>query len=356
VEEFLRENEATILFVGMVVALFVAVIAEVVLQRRAETETTRFRWLNNISLTLINQAGVNVLSLTVTIMIAWWGTEDEIGLLRHSDVGFWPLLLLAVFTFELISYWFHRALHAFPILWRMHAVHHSDTEVDFTTTYRNHPLELYINAPLTIPVILIIGFPVEVVTAYQLLKTSISVFAHSNVRLPAGLDRALRFLLVTPDFHRLHHCSERVYTDSNFSAAFPIYDYVFRTAKSRPYDEQETMELGLEYFRDPIDGRLDRLLLMPFVWRSRERSRDSARPVLPELDIEARDKPGAVFAVMGEGELREIIPPVAYEEVDVHMVDGVAEPLERLEQACGGPRNLDTGRGRNPQLGGRRFA
>jgi sterol desaturase/sphingolipid hydroxylase (fatty acid hydroxylase superfamily) len=192
VEGFLRENEATILFVGMVVALVIAVIAEVVLQRRPETEATRLRWLNNISLTLINQASVNVLPLVVTIMIAWWGSEAEIGLLRHVGIGFWPMLLLAVFTFELISYLFHRALHAFPILWRLHAVHHSDTEVDFTTTYRNHPLELYINAPLTIPVILMLGFPVEVVTAYQLLKPLINVFAHSNVRLPARFDRALR--------------------------------------------------------------------------------------------------------------------------------------------------------------------
>ena len=268
--EFLRDNDATVMFVGMIAALFVAVIAEAVVQRRPETETTRRRWLNNISLTLVNQVNVNFVSLAGTIMIAWWGSEAEIGLLRQSGIGFWPMLLLAIFTFELISYWFHRALHAFPLLWRVHAVHHSDTEVDVTTTYRNHPLELYINAPLTIPVILLIGFPVEVVAAYQLLKTSISVFAHSNIRLPAGLDGALRFVLVTPDFHRVHHCSEKVFTDSNFSAAFPIYDYVFGTAKSRPYDEQETMELGLEYFRDPVDSRLDRLLLMPFVWRSRE--------------------------------------------------------------------------------------
>src|SRR6266511_997254 len=140
VREFLRDNDATILFIGMVAVLFVAVIAEAVLQRRPETETTPLRWLNNISLTLVNQASVNVLSLAVTIMIAWWGSEAEIGLLRQSGIGFWPMLLLAVFTFELISYWFHRALHTFPILWRLHAVHHSDTEVDFTTTYRNHPL------------------------------------------------------------------------------------------------------------------------------------------------------------------------------------------------------------------------
>ena len=302
-EGFLRENEATILFVGMVVALVIAVIAEVVLQRRPETEATRLRWLNNISLTLINQASVNVLSLVVTILIAWGGSEAEIGLLRHLGIGFWPMLLLAVFTFELISYLFHRALHAFPILWRLHAVHHSDTEVDFTTTYRNHPLELYINAPLTIPAILMLGFPVEVVTAYQLLKTLINVFAHTNVRLPASFDRALRLVLVTPDFHRLHHCSDRIYTDSNFSAAFPIYDYVFGTAKSRPYGDHETMELGLEYFRDPVDGRLDRLLLMPFVWRSMEGARNSTRPMPAQLRVEVCNKPRAVSAVMGEGKL-----------------------------------------------------
>ncbi len=96
------------------------------------------------------------------------------------------------------------------------------------------------------------------------------------------------------------------------------------------------MELGLEYFRDPIDGRLDRLLLMPFVWRSRERSRDSARPVLRELDIEARDKPGAVFAVMGEGELREIVPPVAYEEVGAHVVDGGQSRSSASNRLAGG--------------------
>jgi len=303
VEEFLRDNEATIPFVGMAAALFVAVIAEVALQRRPETGNTRFRWLNNIFLTLIDQANVSFVTVVITIMIAWWGDEAEIGFLRQSGIGFWPMLLLAVFTFELISYWFHRALHAFPLLWRIHAVHHSDTEVDFTTTFRNHPLELYVNAPLTIPVILLLGFPVEVVATYQLLKISISVFGHSNIRLPAGLDRALRFVLVTPDFHRLHHCSEKVFTDSNFSAAFPIYDYLFGTAKWRPYDEQETMELGLEYFRDPVDSRLDRLLLMPFVWRSREEARPSVRPAAPELSIEAREESGPVWAVMGKGEL-----------------------------------------------------
>lgn len=328
-EEFLRNNEATILFVAMVAALFIAAIAEVVLQCRPDRPNTHFRWLNNISLTLINQVSVNVLSVAATIVIAWWGSEAEIGLLQDSGIGFWPMLLLAVFTFELISYWFHRAMHAFPILWRLHAVHHSDTEVDFTTTYRNHPLELSVNAPLTIPVILVLGFPLEVVTAYQLLKTSINVFAHSNVQLPAKLDKALRLVLVTPDFHRIHHCSERVYTDSNFSAAFPIYDYLFGTAKSRPRVEHKTMQLGLEYFREALDGRVDRLLLMPFVWRSRER-RKSSHPVSSELGVEISQKSSG-SGVVSEGEFREIVTSVANKEIGPHVVHLAAQPFQRPE-------------------------
>jgi sterol desaturase/sphingolipid hydroxylase (fatty acid hydroxylase superfamily) len=283
-EKYLEDNEGTVLFVGMIAALIVAALLEAFLQRRPQAANLNMRWANNIGLTLINQAGVNLLTIGVTIAIAWWGNEADIGLLRHWNLGFWPTLLLAILTFELIAYWFHRALHAVPILWRMHAVHHSDTELDFTTTYRNHPLELYVNAPLTIPVILLLGFPAAVVTAYQLIKTSISVIAHSNIRLPENLDRILRFVIITPDYHRLHHCSERQFTDSNFCAAFPLYDYVFGTAKTRPYKDHETMELGLEHFRKPIDGRLDRLLLMPFTWISQEEEKTRINATRTDLD------------------------------------------------------------------------
>jgi sterol desaturase/sphingolipid hydroxylase (fatty acid hydroxylase superfamily) len=272
-EKYLRDHDETVLFVGMIAALIVAAILEVVVQRRPHAANMKTRWANNIGLTLINEAGVYVLTIGVTIAIAWWGDEANIGLFDYSKLGFWPTLLIAILVFEFISYWFHRALHAVPLLWRMHAVHHSDTELDFTTTYRNHPLELYINAPLTIPVILLLGFPVAVVTAYQLLKTSISVIAHSNIRLPENVDRIVRRLIITPDYHRLHHCSDRQFTDCNFCAAFPLYDYLFGTAKTRPYEDHETMELGLKEFRSPLDSRLDSLLLMPFTqtWHEQER-------------------------------------------------------------------------------------
>jgi sterol desaturase/sphingolipid hydroxylase (fatty acid hydroxylase superfamily) len=278
VENFLQDNEGTVLFLGMVAAVIVAMLLETVVPRRPEAPGANRRWANNIGLTLVNQLNVNWLTGVVSAGIAWWGQEEQFGLLRQFDLGFWPTLLLAVLAFEMIAYWFHRAMHAVPWLWRIHAVHHSDTELDVTTTYRNHPLELLVNAPLTIPVILLLGFPVAVVVAYQLLKTSISVVAHSNIRLPAALDRVLRYAIVTPDYHRLHHCSERRFTDSNFSAAFPLFDYLFGTARNRPYADHQSMELGLDYFRRPEDSRIDRLLLMPFVWKPEHRQDASAQP------------------------------------------------------------------------------
>ncbi len=258
--------------------MIVAAVLESFAQRRAEAPSLRARWASNLSLTIFDLINANFVSLLAMIVASWWTVRFGAGLMGDGTLGFWPMLLIAILVFEFVAYWFHRALHAIPALWRIHAVHHSDTELDFTTTYRNHPLELFVNAPLAIPVILLMGFPPAVVISYQLLKMSISIIAHSNIRLPEGLDRILRRAIVTPDYHRLHHCSDRTYTDSNFSAAFPIYDYLFGTAKTRPYADHPQMQLGLEYFRDPKETSLWRLLLMPFVWRSRERKPNAKLP------------------------------------------------------------------------------
>jgi sterol desaturase/sphingolipid hydroxylase (fatty acid hydroxylase superfamily) len=278
-EKFLQDNEGTLLLVGLIAAYLIAAILEALMQRRPETANMKARWTSNIGLTLIDQVSTNILSLGVVAAVAWWGNEANIGLLRDLNIGFWPTLLIAILIFEFISYWFHRALHKIPVLWRLHAVHHSDTELDVTTTFRNHPFEFFVNAPLTIPVVLLLGFPPAVIIAYQIIKTSISIFAHANIRLPERADRILRRFIITPDYHRLHHSSDKQWTDSNFAAAFPLYDYLFRTARSAPYAEHETMQLGLEYFRTPQDGRLGALLLMPFVSRSRE-DKKSAQPEL----------------------------------------------------------------------------
>jgi len=117
-------------------------------------------------------------------------------------------------------------------------------------------------------VIAALGMPVSVLVAYECLRVAQNLFSHSNLRLPEAAERYLRLVVVTPDFHRIHHSSQRDYTDSNFSTVVPWFDYLFGSYRDRPFEAHCRMELGLEQFRETKDSRLDRLLSMPLRVRS----------------------------------------------------------------------------------------
>ena len=200
----------------------------------------------------------------MAFVAALWSEHEHWGLLHYLDPGFGAAMVIGVLGLELTSYLLHRAMHGHPWLWRVHAVHHSDTSMDFSTTYRNHPLEILFAVCITGPVIAILGPPAAAVALYQLLRVTVNIFAHANLYVPPAIEARLRYLLVTPDFHRLHHSSDRRFTDSNYCVVFPWYDYLFGTASWKPFEEHRTMEIGLEYSREPEASRLDRLLWMPF--------------------------------------------------------------------------------------------
>ena len=162
-----------------------------------------------------------------------------------------------------MSYWIHRAFHRVSWLWPLHAVHHSDTQLDVSSTFRHHPLEPLLTMPLTAPVVLALGVSPEAALAYRLFDVFFQVFSHSNIRIPQAMERYLRLVVLTPDFHRTHHNAEQRYTDSNYGSLVPWFDYLFGTARHQDYNAQETSVIGLEYLRDPADSRLDRLLTMP---------------------------------------------------------------------------------------------
>ena len=265
---FLEDNEVYLTFSAMITAFAVFAWIEGNKPRKKLTrQQLRRRWPVNFGLVAVNQVNVIWLTAFYALVVTWWTGGQNTGLLHHLGFGFWLSTLLTFLGFELISYIFHRLLHAVPILWRIHAVHHCDTEIDFTTTFRNHPFELLVTAPLGTLVVLSLGFPVASIILYQIARTSIIVFAHSNIRLPEVVDRYLRLIIVTPDFHRLHHSRDRYYTDSNFCPAFPLYDYLFGTATKVPYEKLPSMPLGLHYLSEPRQTGLINLLLMPFTWR-----------------------------------------------------------------------------------------
>jgi len=248
------------------IVLLVALVWEMLWPRRAEMPDLRFRWLNNLALTAIGQLFTRGVGVVSAIAVAFAVERNVDGLLSDPALP-WPLVfVLTVLVFDGVGYALHIAYHKVPWLWRFHAIHHSDTSLDITSTYRHHPGEIILTAIVSLPLLVLLAPPASAMVVYQALRMAVNVLQHSNIRIPEPVERILCRLVVTPDFHRLHHCSERRHTDSNYASVLPLFDYLFRTASSRPYAEQETMQLGLEYCRERRDSRLDRLLLLPFTW------------------------------------------------------------------------------------------
>lgn len=260
-ETHFTEIQFAAIFGGMVLMFL---IEGVIPRRVAQTDQTS-RWLSNIGLALFNHFFIIFYSLIVIQLVSTF--QPESPLLQHFKISDLPAFFIVLITMEFISYWIHRAFHRIPLLWRIHMVHHTDTEVDVTTSHRHHPFEPMINTLILTPILFALGAPVIVLVLYSLLNKAISLISHSNIVLPEKLDKVLRLFVITPDFHRMHHSSEKKYTDSNYSLIVPWFDYLFNTATSKPYREIPTMELGLKTLRSTKDNRLDKLFLTPFIFK-----------------------------------------------------------------------------------------
>ncbi|MFK7829319.1 MAG: sterol desaturase family protein [Congregibacter sp.] len=261
--EILQQNESWIYFWAIVGTFSACTIAEMIAPRRNVTADLAFRWVNNIGLAVVTTFIVKAVLTAAGVVTTWWAEKEQIGLLQWLAPAWWISCLLVLLLLGLADYLYHRLLHAVPFLWRFHAVHHSDTDFDVTTTYRNHPLAAIILLGFRLPVIAALGAPVSALIFYELIRVTQDLWSHSNIKLPERVDKYLRYIAVTPDFHRIHHCSDRQYTDSNFSSTVPWFDYLFGTYRNRPYDTHPTMEIGIERFRELEESRLDQLLLMP---------------------------------------------------------------------------------------------
>jgi sterol desaturase/sphingolipid hydroxylase (fatty acid hydroxylase superfamily) len=190
------------------------------------------------------------------------GAMLPLSLLAVADVvahNHWGLLALVsnpmaafglgILGRSLISYGTHVAMHKVPWLWRLHRVHHLDTQLDVSTTARFHPLEALVAAPFAIIGVVILGVPPAAVLLYEVIDAALVVFGHANVRLPNWLDRGLRLIIVTPNMHRIHHSTDQLETDSNFGATFSFWDRLFGTYRSRPASELADMKIGLDEVR-----------------------------------------------------------------------------------------------------------
>ncbi len=263
--EFLLSHEA-----GIRLTLFCAVLAvmvgwELAAPRRTLTAPLVVRWTANLGLVVIGALMVRLAFPIAAVGAAAAAGERGIGLFNGIAVPPWLAIALSVVVLDLAVYAQHVAFHKVQLLWRLHRMHHSDVDIDATTGIRFHPLEIVLSMAIKMAVVVALGAPAAAVVIFEVLLNATAMFNHGNVRVPPAIDRVLRRIVVTPDFHRVHHSVHRDETDSNYGFNLSIWDRVFHTYRAQPRDGHETMTIGLDAFRDPRQRRLDRLLIQPFV-------------------------------------------------------------------------------------------
>jgi sterol desaturase/sphingolipid hydroxylase (fatty acid hydroxylase superfamily) len=236
---------------------------EVLAPRRAQAIGRGLRWPNNLGLVVLNTVVVRLLFPFAGVGMAFLAQSRGWGLFNLLALPAWLTILAAVLLLDLIIYAQHVAFHAVPVLWRLHRMHHADLEFDVTTGVRFHPGEIVLSMLIKFAAVALLGASPLAVLAFEVLLNATSMFNHGNVRIPAGFDRWLRLVLVTPDMHRVHHSIIRPETDSNFGFNVPWWDRLFGTYRAQPVLGHAGMTLGIDRFRNPRELWLDRLLLQP---------------------------------------------------------------------------------------------
>jgi sterol desaturase/sphingolipid hydroxylase (fatty acid hydroxylase superfamily) len=245
--------------------IFTAMAAwEMLAPRRHQGLGRGRRWPGNIGVVVLDTVLVRLVFPTTAVGLALVAEARGWGLFHALDLPEWVSVLLAVAALDLAIYLQHVLFHAVPVLWRLHRMHHADLEIDVTTGARFHPIEILLSMGLKLGVVAALGAPAVAVLAFEVLLNATSMFNHSNVRMPAWLDRLMRWVVVTPDMHRVHHSIVVRETNSNFGFNLPWWDRLFGTYRDQPAAGHETMTIGIEQFREAAEQRLDRMLTQPF--------------------------------------------------------------------------------------------
>ncbi|WP_423910477.1 sterol desaturase family protein [Candidatus Spongiihabitans sp.] len=223
----------------------------------------KLRWPSNFGIFLINSVLLVVIPASA-LGASLLSLEYKFGLFIWFKASLWPSIILTLLILDAAIYWQHRLFHRFGLLWRIHRMHHTDTEFDVTTALRFHPIEILLSILIKGAVIILLGAPILAVIGFEIILNSAAMFNHSNVRIPRWLDKYLRYIVVTPDMHRVHHSVYKDEHDFNYGFCLSWWDRLFGSYVSQPKDGHCGMTIGLEIFNQKEDARLDKLLTQPF--------------------------------------------------------------------------------------------
>jgi len=245
-------------------ALALMLVWEVIAPYRSLTPERNARWRVNFLLYAATVIVFTLLAPVSLVAVARWSAEHRFGFFNRLAVPAWLVVALSVLAMDLGKYLQHRAMHSVSWLWRIHRTHHSDNEMDATTSLRFHPIETMATSLADAAIIVVLGVPPLAVAAYRVVRQARSAFVHGNVALQPKLDAILRTTFATPDFHRVHHSTAALEQARNLSGGLVWWDRLLGTYVPGSQDDPRRMPLGLAE-RSPASACSLRLaLLEPF--------------------------------------------------------------------------------------------
>lgn len=266
ITEFITNYETGIRLAFFFGVLGIIALWEVITPRRALSVSKGVRWMNNLGIVVLNTVILRLIFPAAAVGMAALAETQNWGMLHYLQVPLWLAVIVSVIIMDAVIYFQHVLVHAVPILWRLHRVHHADLDFDVTTGSRFHPIEIIFSMLIKFAAIVLLGPPIVAVVIFEVLLNATSMFNHGNVRIPRSVDRLLRWFIVTPDMHRVHHSVEDDETNSNFGFNLPWWDRLFGTYRNQPRAGHEQMIIGINTFRDrPHCTWLPGMLALPFI-------------------------------------------------------------------------------------------
>ena len=249
------------IFLGVLILMLVL---ESLIPRHPTVDSKLRRLAINFSLTGFNVLLVRLLLGGAAVGLAHFVEQQNWGLFNYLE---WPVaveMAVGVVFLDLMIYLQHVVLHMIPFFWRFHKVHHSDLDLDVSSGFRFHPLEILGSMIFKLGLVAALGPSVMTVVVFEAILSGMAQFTHSNIKLPLGLDRTLRWLFVTPDMHRIHHSVEVNETNSNYGFNLSIWDRLLGTYIADALKPQPEIIIGVPEYRTPDEVSLPKLVIMPF--------------------------------------------------------------------------------------------
>ncbi len=237
---------------------------ESVIQRHPTVDSKTNRLKINLALTGIDILVVRLVFGAAAVGAAQFAQENGWGLFNYLDWWSGLEIIAVIIILDLMIYIQHVVVHMIPFFWQFHVVHHSDLDLDVSSGLRFHPVEIFGSMLFKIGLVFALGPSPLAVVIFEAVLNGMAQFSHSNITLPEKLDRVLRYILVTPDMHRIHHSIEKNETNSNFGFNLSIWDRLLGTYIHDAKKEQPKIIIGVDQFRTSEEVTLKNLLLMPF--------------------------------------------------------------------------------------------